>query len=178
MHVISVSQSATHGFSKNVSPFIQLISGHGVEGDAHAGATTQHLYRQRKTPKAPNLTQVHLLQSELFAELLENGIILQPGQLGENITTVGIDLLHLPVGTRLFLGATAVVQVTGLREPCRQMNALRPGLMKACLGLTADGQKIRRAGVMGIAIATGTVVGGDKIRVELPALPHRSMGPV
>jgi MOSC domain-containing protein YiiM len=177
-HVLSVSRSPVHGFSKQVEPEIRLLAGLGVEGDAHAGSTTQHLYRMRKDPTAPNLCQVHLLQAELFAELAEQSLAIAPGQMGENVTTQGVDLLGLPVGARLMLGAEAVVEITGLREPCSQMDKLQPGLMKACLSRSARGDLIRKAGVMGIVVAGGVVRVGDAIAVEPPARPWRKMGPV
>ena len=178
MQVLSVSLSPTHTFSKQVAPRIILLAGLGVEGDAHAGVTVRHRYRVRKNPKSPNLTQVHLLQAELFAELAGKGIALAPGELGENITTSGIDLLNLPLGTRLHLGDQAVVEVTGLRQPCTQMNDLRPGLMKACLGRHPDGAVLRKAGIMAIVIAGGILAAGDSIRAELPKGPPLPLGPV
>lgn len=176
--VISVSRSAVHEFSKDVMQEIEIVAGHGVLGDAHAGARVQHLYRVRKNPNAPNLCQVHLLQEQIFAELAATGISVSPGQMGENIVVRGLDLLSLPVGATLHLGEQAHVEVTGLREPCSQMNGLRPGLMKACLARDASGGKLRKAGIMGIATATGTVRAGDTVRVSLPPKPWRTMGPV
>ena len=176
--VLSVSLSPTHSFSKPIAAAIEIEAGLGIRGDAHAGALVRHRYLVRKNPKAPNLAQVHLLQSELFPELAEKGITLTPGQLGENLTTSGIDLLNLPLDTLLHLGSDAVVKVTGLRTPCTQMNDLRPGLMQACL-TRLPGKKIqRKAGVMAIALTSGTVHPGDPIRIELPPLPHLPLGPV
>ena len=176
--VTSVSRSPVHGFSKDVVEQIQVLAGLGVEGDAHAGVTVRHRYRVRKNPAALNLCQLHLLQGELFAELAAKGFRLEPGELGENVTTEGIDLLTLPVGAVLHLGEAATVEITGLREPCVQMNGLRPGLMKACLARSAGGGLIRKAGVMGIATGSGPVSAGDAIRVTLPPQPWRTMGPV
>jgi MOSC domain-containing protein YiiM len=166
--VISVSLSPTHTFSKTVAPEITLLTGLGVQGDAHAGVTVRHRYRVRKDPTAPNLCQVHLLHAELFTELAAKHIALNPGEMGENITTCGIDLLALPRGTHLRLGDSAIVEITGLREPCNQMNALHPELMKACLARAADGALIRKAGIMGIVRAGGVVRPGDAIAVTLP----------
>ena len=176
--IVSVSRSPIHGFSKDVVSEINLLAGLGVEGDAHAGVTVQHLYRVRKSPNAPNLCQVHLLHEELFAELAALGIPLGPGEMGENITTRGVDLLSLPVGALVHLGESAVVQITGLREPCKQMNGLRPGLMKACLSRDAAGKVVRKAGVMGIVREGGLVQAGATIHIVLPPRPWRSMGPV
>lgn len=176
--VVSVSLSPTHSFSKDVQKAINLIAGFGVEGDAHAGATVRHRYRVRKDPSAPNLCQVHLLQEELFLELRALGMSIAPGQMGENITTRGIDLLALPVGARLRLGGSAAVEVTGLRDPCSLMNHLYPGLMKACLVRDADGALIRKAGIMGVVLAGGTVKAGDAITVEMPVGAWLRMGPV
>ena len=175
--VISVSRSATHSFSKPVAEQIEIEAGLGVAGDAHAGVKVKHRYLVRKTPNAPNLCQVHLLQAELFAELAGKGIALGPGEMGENITTEGLDLLGLPLGTRLHLGATAVVQVTGLRQPCKLMDGLQPGLMQACL--TRRGGKVeRKAGIMAVALVSGVVRAGDGITVELPQGPPLPLGPV
>ena len=175
--VISVSRSPIHGFTKDVVDGIDLIPNHGVLGDCHAGPLVQHLYRVRKDPTAPNLCQVHLLQSELFDDLRPAGFHLVPGQIGENITTRGIDLLTLPVGARLHLGPTAIVQITGLREPCSQLNRLSPGLMKACI-TRVDGSLVRKAGVMGIVLEGGKVAPDDPIEVVLPKGVWIKMGPV
>ena len=176
--VVSVSLSSTHSFSKDVQDEVCLIANFGVEGDAHAGEKVRHRYRVRKDPTAPNLCQVHLLHQELFEELISHGMQISPGQMGENITTRGIDLLALPVGARLQLGGSAVVEVTGLRDPCSLMNDLHPGLMKACIAREADGAVIRKAGVMGVVIAGGIVRAGDEIAVSMPAGEWRRMGPV
>jgi len=166
--VVSVSLSPTHSFSKAVAAEITLLAGLGVAGDAHAGAAVRHRYRVRQDPTAPNLCQVHLLHSELFRELALQGIDISAGQMGENITTAGIDLLCLPRHTRLHLGATAIVEVTGLREPCNQMNDLKPGLMKACIARGMNGEIVRKAGIMSIVIAGGIVRSCDEIEVCVP----------
>ena len=176
--IVSVSLSPTHSFSKHPVPEIVVEAGLGIAGDAHAGATVRHRYMVRRNPRAANLCQVHLLQSELFAELAGKGLTLVPGDLGENVTTTGLDLLNLPLGTRLHLGAVAVVQVTGLRQPCTQMNDFRPGLMQLCLGKLPDGKPLRKAGIMAIALASGTVRAGDAIAIDLPPQPHIALGPV
>lgn len=176
--VLSVSRSDTYTFSKQCVAVISILAGFGVEGDAHAGEKVKHRYLARRNPNAPNRTQVHLLQSELFAELQTGGISLQPGEMGENVTTSGLDLLALPLGTQLHLGESAIVQVTGLRTPCFQMDRFRPGLQKACLGRDAQGKNLRKAGIMGIAITSGIVIPKDQIRVELPAGDWISLGPV
>ena len=176
--VVAVSRSATHTFSKEVHSEIMLLSGLGVEGDAHAGVTVRHRYRVRKDPTAPNLCQVHLLPEELFRELALRGIEVAPGAMGENVTTHGIDLIGLPRGTRLALGESAVVEVTGLRDPCAQLDGLRPGLMKACLARSVSGELVRKAGIMGIVIASGIVRPGDAITVHLPDGPPQPLYPV
>ena len=176
--VVSVSRSATHSFSKQPCAAIKILAGLGVEGDAHAGATVKHRFLVRKDPTAPNLGQVHLLHAELFEELRAKGIEIAAGDMGENVTTAEIDLLSLPLGTRLHLGSDAVVQVTGLRTPCKQMDQFRPGLMPACLDREPDGSLIRKAGVMAIALAEGVVCSGDLIRVELPPEPWSPLPPV
>ena len=176
--VLAVCRSGRHGFSKPTALQIRLVAGLGVEGDAHAGETVKHRSRVRKDPTAPNLRQVHLIQAELFDELRGKGFAVQPGDLGENVTTSGIDLLALPTGTRLHLGATAMVEVTGLRNPCIQIDGFQKGLMKATLDKDAAGNLIRKAGIMSIVLAHGDVRPGDAIRVELPSMPHRPLLPV
>ena len=174
----AVSRSPRHRFSKDVQPEIRLVAGVGVEGDAHSGATVQHRSRKRWRPHLPNLRQVHLLHAELFDELAAGGFAVEPGQLGENVTTRGIALLGLPAGTRVRLGADAVVEVTGLRNPCVQMDRFQDGLMAAVLDHDEEGRLVRKAGVMGVVVAGGVVRAGDPIAVALPAAPHRALGTV
>lgn len=169
--VVAVHASAVHGFSKPALDEVVLVEGVGVEGDAHAGATVQHRSRVARDPSQPNLRQVHLIHAELFDLLRVAGHDVAPGDLGENVTTRGIDLLALPVGTRLTVGG-AVVTVTGLRNPCQQINDFQPGLLKQLLRHGDDGEVERLAGVMGIVSRGGTVRPGDTIAVALPAPPH------
>ena len=176
--VAAVSLRSGHHFSKTPSLGIRLLTGLGVAGDAHMGKTVKHRSRVRKDPTQPNLRQVHLLRAELFDELRVKGFAVRPGDLGENITTSGIDLLSLPAGTRLRLGATAVVEITGLRNPCIQLDHFQQGLMAATLDKDAEGNLIRKAGIMSIVIAGGDVRPGDIVRVEMPAQPHRPLLPV
>jgi MOSC domain-containing protein YiiM len=157
---------------------ITLLEGLGVEGDAHLGETVQHLSRIRRDPTQPNLRQVHLVHAELHDELRDRGFELEPGQMGENVTTRGVNLLALPVGTRLRLGDTALIEITGLRNPCKQLNGIQDGLMAATLDRDADGELIRKAGVMAIVVTGGEVRPGDPIATELPAEPHRALEPV
>jgi MOSC domain-containing protein YiiM len=173
--VVAVSAGAAHTFSKPVRDSIRLLSGLGVEGDAHLGVTVQHRSRVAKDPTQPNLRQVHLIHEELLDELNAAGFRLAPGAIGENITTRGIDLLALPSGTRLHIGDAAVVGITGLRDPCRQLNGYRPGLMAAVLGQDEHGDLVRKAGIMGIVVADGNVRACDPIRVELPPPPHQRL---
>jgi MOSC domain-containing protein YiiM len=175
--VIAVSRNGEHIFSKENQPLIELIAGLGVRDDAHAGALVQHRVRVREDPTRPNLRQVHLIHSELFDELAPK-YSLYPGAIGENVTTRGLKLLELPTGTRLHLGRQAIVEVTGLRNPCRQVDAFRPGLMSALLERRPDGNVMRKSGIMGIVIAGGEVRPGDVIRAELPEEPHRPLKPV
>ena len=173
--VVAVSRGAAHDFSKTNEEAIELVTALGVLGDAHFGKTVQHVVRMREDPTKPNIRQVHLIHAELHEELLDAGFAVLPGQLGENVTTRGIDLLGLPEAARLHLGATAIVEVTGLRNPCRQIDAFKPGLMAALLGHDDQGNLIRKSGIMGVVLAGGTVKPGDTIRVELPPEPHRPM---
>ena len=176
--VVAVAQSRGHHFSKRIALSIRLIVGLGVDGDAHAGATVKHRSRVARDPSQPNLRQVHLIQRELFDELRPRGFNIAPGDLGENVTTSGIDLLGLPVATQLRLGTDAVVEITGLRNPCVQIDRFRPGLMAAVLDRAADGALIRKSGVLGVVIAGGDVRPGDAVAVKLPALPHVALGVV
>lgn len=176
--VVAVSRSATHTMSKRNELSIRLVAGLGVEGDAHAGETVKHRSRVARDPSQPNLRQVHLIHAELFDELAEAGFAIVPGQLGENVTTRGLDLLALPTGTRLRLGVDAIVEVTGLRNPCAQLEGISRGLMSAVLDRDEQGGLVRKAGVMGIVLAGGEVQGGDAIRVEMPGAPHRALEPV
>ena len=176
--VVAVSSRIGHRFSKTPSLSIRLLKGLGVAGDAHMGETVKHRSRVRKDPTEPNLRQVHLMHAELFDELRAKGFVVRSGELGENVTTSGIDLLALSAGTRLHLGASAVVELTGLRDPCIQIDRFQKGLMAATLDKDADGNLVRKAGVMSIVIAEGDVRPGDAIRVEMPAAPHRPLQPV
>src|SRR5260370_153109 len=176
--VVAVSRSATHTLTKPNEERIRLLAGLGVEGDAHQGATVKHRSRVARDPTVPNWRQVHLIHAELFDELRDAGFDVRPGLMGENITTRGFDLLGLPAGTRLHLGQNAVVEVTGLRNPCQQLNKLQPGLMNATLARAADGNLIRKAGIMGIVVAGGEVGEGDPIEIELPTEPYLPLVPV
>jgi MOSC domain-containing protein YiiM len=176
--VTAVSRSGSHSFSKFNEPSIRLVAGLGVEGDAHLGLTTQHLYQMRKNPDTPNLRQVHLIHEELFHELKTAGFDVAPGAIGENVTTRGLDLLQLPRGTRLRLGAQALIELTGLRNPCRQIDAFATGLTAAVLGRDAEGRLVRKAGVMAIVIEGGEVRAGDSMVMQLPAGEKEPLAPV
>lgn len=176
--ITAVSISTTHTFSKSNQNSIRLIEGLGIEGDAHQGKTVKHRSRVKKDPNQPNLRQVHLIHSELHDELKLAGFDVSAGQMGENITTRDIDLLGLPTDTVLHLGNTAVVKVTGLRNPCAQLNRFQSGLMDAVLDYDEEGNLIRKAGIMSIVTISGEVKPGDQIRVELPMKPYRSLARV
>jgi MOSC domain-containing protein YiiM len=173
--VIAVSRDAEHRFSKANEDSIRLLAGLGVEGDAHLGVTVQHLFRIAQDPTQPNLRQVHLIHAELFDELRLAGYDIAPGDLGENVTTRGIDLLALPFGARLRLGADAVVEITGLRNPCLQIDGFRSGLLKQVIGRDEAGRIVRKTGIMGIVLEGGEIRPGDTVAVELPAAPHRPL---
>jgi MOSC domain-containing protein YiiM len=164
--------------SKPNEESIRLLAGLGVEGDVHSGATVKHRSRVKRDASQPNLRQVHLIHAELHDELREAGFRISPGQMGENVTMRGIDLLGLPTGARLHLGGTAVVEVTGLRNPCGQLNGIEPGLMAATLSRDEGGNLVRKAGIMGVVTEGGEVRPGDGVRVELPPLPHHPLAPV
>ncbi len=178
MRVESVSRDSTHRFSKPVVAAIRLLAGLGVDGDSHAGVTVQHRSRVRRDPTEPNLRQVHLVHAELLDELRARGFRVGPGNIGENVTTRGVALLALPTGTTLHLGADAVVELTGLRNPCLQLDGYQDGLMAATLARDAAGALVRLAGVMAIVRAGGVVRPGDPIAVRLPDGPHVALQPV
>lgn len=176
--VVSVSKSKTHQVSKRGIDSITLLKGLGVSGDAHLGEQVKHRSRVAKDPNQPNLRQVHLIHAELFDELSAKGFTVSPAQMGENITTKGVDLLNLPKDTILSIGGTAKIQVTGLRNPCRQLDSLQKGLMKALLDRDEAGNLIRKAGIMGIVIEGGEIETGDEISITLPTKPYIKLGPV
>ncbi len=176
--VTAVARSPTHTMSKPLAGSIRLLAGLGVAGDAHQGETVKHRSRVARDPAQPNLRQVHLIHAELFDELRAAGFEIAPGQMGENVTTAGLDLLALPTGARLRLGAAGVVEVTGLRNPCSQLDGIQPGLMKATLDRDAAGNLVRKAGIMAVVVAGGDVRPGDPIAVELPPPPHMPLAPV
>jgi len=167
--VVAVSRSATHTMAKPNEAEIRLVAGLGVDGDAHSGTTVKHRSRVARDPSQPNLRQVHLIHSELHAELADAGFDIAPGRMGENITTRGIDLLGLSEGAVLRIGEEAVVRVTGLRNPCAQLDGIQPGLMAAVLDKDANGNLVRKAGIMGVVVTGGAVRPGDAIRIEPPA---------
>jgi len=176
--VAAVHADPEHRMAKVPQRSIRLLAGLGVEGDAHLGVTVQHRSRVRTDPTQPNLRQVHLVAAELHAELRSSGFTVTPGQMGENVTTDGLDLLGLPAGTRLRIGTEAVVEVTGLRNPCRQLDGVEPGLMQAVLGRDEHGGLLRRAGVMAVVVTGGEVRPGDAVVAVPPPPPHRPLQPV
>lgn len=173
--VASLALDGEHRFSKRPVARVELIEGVGIAGDAHAGRTVRHRSRVAVDPGQPNLRQVHLIHAELLDELREKGFQIASGALGENVLTRGLDLLGLPRGTLLRIGQAAVVEVTGLRNPCSQIEGFRPGLLAELVGRDPQGGLIRRAGIMGIVVAGGSVEVGDRIEAELPPLPHRAL---
>lgn len=176
--IVAVSSGPEHTFSKPNQVSIRLLAGLGVEGDAHCGVTVQHRSRVARDPSQPNLRQVHLIHAELHDELRAAGFKVYPGHMGENVTTRGVDLLRLPIGTRLHMGETAVVEITGLRNPCYQLDTFQTGLMAATLGRDEQGALVRKAGVMAVVLTGGEVRQGDPILVALPPEPHRPLGVV
>lgn len=175
--VVAVARDGEHRFSKQAVDAVRLLAGLGVEGDAHAGVTVQHRSRVARDPSQPNLRQVHLIHAELLDEVDEDGFTVPPGAMGENITTRGLDLLGLSAGTVLGLGDEAVIEITGLRNPCSQIDAYEPGLLKRMVGRDAEGNVVRRAGVMAVVRSGGVVRPGDPIRVTAPA-EHAPLQPV
>jgi MOSC domain-containing protein YiiM len=173
--VIALSLSHTHSFSKPNQESIKLLTGLGVEGDTHLGEKVQHRSRVKQNPDQPNLRQVHLIHAELHDELQAKGFEVSAGQMGENITTRGIDLLGLPTAAKLYVGSTAIIEVTGLRNPCHQLDDFQSGLMKAVLEKDEQGNLIRKAGIMGVVLMDGEIHVDDLIRVELPPEPHQPL---
>nr|WP_196107591.1 MULTISPECIES: MOSC domain-containing protein [unclassified Ochrobactrum] len=173
--VVAVARDGEHRFSKQVVPEIRIIAGHGVEGDAHQGVTVKHRSRVRADPTQPNLRQVHLIHAELFDELAEKGFDVAPADLGENITTRGVDLLGLPQGALIRIGGEVVLEATGLRNPCAQIENFQAGLLDAVLDRTPDGELVRKSGIMTIVLAGGMVKADDAITIELPPLPHHKL---
>ncbi len=176
--VVAVHRNGIHALGKHREETVSLIAGHGVDGDTHAGETVQHRSRVARDPSLPNLRQVHLIHAELHDELAGKGLPVEPGQMGENVTTRGVDLLALPTGTLLRLGESAVVELTGLRNPCGQLEALHDGLREAVLERGAEGALVRKSGVMGIVLAGGRVSPGDPIVVAVPHGEHHPLEPV
>jgi MOSC domain-containing protein YiiM len=176
--VVAVGRDHRHRFSKPGQDVIRLLKGLGVEGDSHCGSTVQHLSRVRRDPTQPNLRQVHLIHAELHDELAQLGFAVGAGDMGENVTTRGLELLALPTGTVLRIGPAAAVEVTGLRNPCVQLDAFQPGLLPAVLDRAIDGSVVRKAGVMAVVVAGGEVRPHDRIVAELPSGPHRPLQPV
>ncbi|MFF4033244.1 MOSC domain-containing protein [Streptomyces sviceus] len=173
--ITAVSSNGTYSFTKPNRESITLLAGFGVEGDVHAGATVKHRFRMKKDPSRPNLRQVHLMHEELFEEVRRAGFEVAAGELGENVTTRGVDLLGLPVGTLLHLGGEAVVEVTGLRNPCAQIDRFQKGLMKQVVGRSEDGRPLFRSGIMSVVVRGGVVRAGDAVGVELPEGPHQPL---
>lgn len=176
--VVAVHRSGTYTMAKPAVDVVRLLEGLGVEGDVHAGTTVKHRSRMRRDPTQPNLRQVHLIHAELHDELRASGFSVVAGQMGENVTTRGVDLLGLPTGTRLRLGPSAVVEVTGLRNPCVQLDGIQPGLLDACVEREGAVVTVRKAGIMGVVVTAGEVRAGDDIDVELPPAPHEPLRPV
>lgn len=177
--VVAVSRATHHGFAKQTQPSICLLAGEGVQGDAHRGATVQHLYQLRRDPTKPNLCQVHLFAAEKLEDLAAKGFALAPGEIGENVLTRGVDLVHLPRQTQVRLGAEAVIEISGLRTPCSQIDRYHAGL-QALLWEPGNstGKRERRAGVMAVVLRGGIVLSGDTLRIDLPPEPHLPLGPV
>ena len=171
-HIIALHRNQTHGFSKQTVPTLNVLQGLGIEGDAHCGATVKHRSRVAANPDQPNLRQVHLLATETIDEISAGGFRFMPGDVGENITTHGIDLINLPRHTRLYIGSNVILSITGLRNPCVQLDSFQAGLTQAFLGRKNDGSLLRKAGVMAIVLEGGLIAQGDEIRVELPSRPH------
>lgn len=171
--VIAVNFSSSHSFNKSSQESIKLIAGIGIEGDAHAGKTVQHRSRVAKDPTQPNLRQVHLIHVELHEELNAKGFKILPGDMGENITTSGVDLLNLPTNTLIHLGEEAIIKITGLRNPCAQLDRFQSGLMAAVLDRDKKGNIVRKAGVISVVVAGGIVKVGDRIEVKLPPKPYQ-----
>jgi len=175
VEVVSLSKDSDHKFSKEVCEVLTFLKNLGIEGDAHCGITVKHRSRVKTDPSQPNLRQVHLVHSELIAELKNSGFDVSPGAIGENVLTSGIDLLSLPKNTILSLGSDVVLRVTGLRNPCAQLDNYQSGLTKAVLGKDENGHLVRKAGIMAVVEEGGVVKVGDTISIQLPPEPHEAL---
>ncbi|MFD2180390.1 MOSC domain-containing protein [Veronia pacifica] len=173
-HVISVQVSDKHSFTKYPSLFIELLEEQGVLGDAHCGSTVQSRYLKRRNAAAPNLRQVHLIQQETIDNLNEQGFNVSPGEMGENMTTLGVDLLSLPLDTKIHFSHGAVIRLTGIRTPCNQLNTYRAGLKRA-VSRKHDGKVQFLCGVMAVVERSGIINIGDEMDIVLPSLPHKSL---
>ncbi len=173
--VVALHVSEWHSFSKQNVGELELIAGVGVAGDAHAGPLVQHRSRVAADPTQPNLRQVHLIAGELFEALAAAGHQVSPGDLGENVTTEGVELHDLPVGSVIRLGETALIAVTGLRNPCAQIESFQPGLLQQVSYRDGTGALVRRAGIMGVVVLGGVVLVGDRIEVQPPPGPARPL---
>jgi MOSC domain-containing protein YiiM len=227
--VTAVNRSGEYSFSKPGREQIVLVPGLGVQGDVHAGVTVRHRSRVRADPHQPNMRQVHLIQGELFHEVGEQGYTVSPGNLGENVTTRGLDLLGLPRGAVLRFGVEAksegggqnegegengsardviaaarrvtlsaeseravaaleaavereagfdqrpAVVITGLRNPCGQIDNFEEGLLGEVAYKDEEGRFVRKAGVMGVVLRGGVVRPGDPVTVDLPPAPHEAL---
>ena len=176
--VLAVAARDGHGLGKTPCWAIKLVAGEGVEGDAHRGVTVKHRSRVAKDPSQPSLRQVHLIHAELLDELASKGFEVTAGQLGENILTHRIDLLALPAGTHMVFPSGAQLKITGLRNPCHQINGHTPGLMDALLDKADDGSLIRKGGVMAVVLEGGLVSVNDDVKIVFPSEPWQSLKPV
>jgi MOSC domain len=172
--VVAVAADRGHRFSKPTRDRIVLLEGHGVEGDAHAGPFVRHRYLARRRPRVPNLRQVHLIPSELFRSLSEAGFEVAAGDLGENITTTGLDLERMPLGTLIEFGLMAMIELTGLRTPCVLIDRFQAGLKRQVLSSDETGPPFK-CGVLGVVRSGGPVAAGDAARARLPSSRFRTL---
>lgn len=171
----ALHSSPSHSLKKETTSSLEIIKGLGVKGDAHMGAKIKHVYRVRKDPNEPNLRQVHIIHAELFDELKTKDFDISFGEMGENITCSGLDILSLPTDTELQMGVSTRLKVTGLRNPCAQLDSIKKGLMKACLDRNQSGEMIPKVGIMTIVLEGGIINQGDEIKVVFPPEPHRKL---
>ena len=112
---------------------------------------------------------------EILSELNDKGFSVIPGELGENITTQGIDLLSLPQGCQLHIGKTTIIELTALRNPCVQIENFQTGMLKEVISKDKQGKIMRKLGMMGVVLSGGHVQPNDEITIQLPEQPHKSL---
>jgi len=166
-HVISVCKNSEPGLPKLRTDQIFLIADFGVKGDYHAGKFIRHRWLAKKDPTRLNNRQVLLIDDSILADIGKEGISPKPGELGENITLEGIKLMRQPIGTKFQIG-DAVVELTEIRRPCYQLNAIHPNLQNTVMPDKED-ESTWNAGMLATVIKGGTVQSGFPVSFKKEA---------